>query len=204
MKHRKLLVGLTGAGAVVTGVTSWALASHLAADPNSKAANQVLREADSVLLKGIRQDKNHDYEGAARSYKRVLELDPHNVYAWYDLGVIAQRDGRTNDARTAYDKALKSDPKFPQALFNKAILLKSSDPDQSMRLLRRAIAAKPGASTAHLQLAGILAQKNRVDEAADEYRRAVATDPSLLSQVPSPYRESLSPTPTSNRAEGDG
>jgi tetratricopeptide (TPR) repeat protein len=197
VKHRKLLVGLTGAGAVVTGVASWALASHWAADSDSAAPssdNRGLREADSALLEGLRQDQNQDYKGAARSYRRVLKLDPQNKFAWYDLGVIAQRDGRTHDAVTAYDKALKADPSFPQALYNKALLLKPSDPDQSVRLLRRAIAANPQASTAHLQIAGILAQKNRVGEATDEYRRAVAIDPSLLSQVPSQFRESLSPS----------
>ncbi|MFE9613652.1 tetratricopeptide repeat protein [Streptomyces sp. NPDC006012] len=206
MKHRRLLAALTGAGAVVTGVTAWAVASHLAADPDSEArtsANRVLGEADSALQEGIRKDQKQDYHGAARSYRRVLELDPRNKFAWYNLGVIAQRAGSTSEARADYDEALKTDPSLPQALFNKAILLKSSEPAESIGLLRRAIAAKPGASTAHLQLADILAQQKRVGEAVDEYRRAVAADPSLFPQVPPSYRESLAPSPATSRAGDD-
>ncbi|MEU6093787.1 tetratricopeptide repeat protein [Streptomyces sp. NPDC047079] len=176
--------------------------SHSAPSADSKAASAARkpRDANALLQAALLQEQYHDTAGAARTYRRVLELDPRNKVAWYNLGVLAQRAGRTADARAAYDKALKLDPKYASALFNEAVLLKSSDTDRAITLLRRAIAAAPGASTAHLQLGQILAKKDRDHEATAEFRRAVAGDPSLYSAVPEPFRDDVSPSPTSSQA----
>ncbi|MFI1162487.1 tetratricopeptide repeat protein [Streptomyces sp. NPDC020801] len=176
--------------------------SHPAAFPEPKNASAARKpqEAATLLQAANLQSQYHDFAGAARTYRRVLEIEPHNKVAWYNLGVIAQQEGRTTDARKAYDKALKIDPKYASALYNEALLLKSSDPDRAMGLLARAIAARPNAATAHLQLGLILARKDRDDQAGDEFRRAVAADPSLHSQVPEPFRDDVSPTPTSSQA----
>ncbi|MEU6364542.1 tetratricopeptide repeat protein [Streptomyces sp. NPDC046931] len=176
--------------------------SHSAPPADSKAASAVQKrqDANTLLQAAILQEQYHDTAGAARTYRRVLDLDPRNKVAWYNLGVIAQREGRTADAHEAYDKALKLDPAYAPALFNEALLLKSSDPDRATTLLERAIAATPGASTAHLQLGRILAKKGRDREAAAEFRRAVAADPSLYSVVPEPFRDDVSPPPTSSQA----
>ncbi|WP_143674260.1 MULTISPECIES: tetratricopeptide repeat protein [Streptomyces] len=184
-------MGLFGVAVVATGVTSWAIHSYSAVPPDSKApspAKQNLQDANTLLQAGILQQEHHDFEGADRTYRRVLELDPQNKFAWYNLGVIAHEDDRVADARAAYDKALKIDPAFPSALFNEALLLESSDPDRAGGLLKRVIAGNPKAATAHLRLGRIWAQKNRDDKAADEFRRAVAADPSLRSQVPEEFR----------------
>ncbi|MFJ1654985.1 tetratricopeptide repeat protein [Streptomyces sp. NPDC088337] len=194
---------LVGLGAVATGVTSWAITSHstTATAPESKAAQgHKAQEAATLLQAGNLQVQYRDYVGATRTFRRVLELDPHNKVAWYDLGVVAQQEGRAGDARKAYDEALKIDPRYASALYNKAVLLKPSDPGQAVGLLRRAIAATPRAATAHLQLGLILAQKDRDDEAEEEFGRAVAADPSLHSAVPEEFRDRVSPTPTSSQA----
>ncbi|MFF4517909.1 tetratricopeptide repeat protein [Streptomyces mirabilis] len=159
------------------------------------------QQANEYLQAGIRKQEGHDPNGAAQSYTRVLELDPHNTFAWYNLGVIAQQEGRTADARAAYDKALKIDPKFTSALYNEAILLRRSEPDQAIGILKRAIAANPKVDTAaRLQLGLILADGARDDEAEDQFRRVVAASPALLSSVPERFRDSVSPSPTSSQA----
>ncbi|MFC9676354.1 tetratricopeptide repeat protein [Streptomyces sp. NPDC056949] len=191
MKRKGLLAGLFGVAAVATGVTSWAIQSYSAADPDSKAPSaesQNRQDASSLLQAGILQQNNHDLEGADRTYRRVLELDARNKFAWYNLGVIAHGAGRAADARADYDKALKVDPAFTSALFNEALLLETSDPDRAGDLLKRVIAGNTKAGTAHLHLGRIFHQKKRDDKAADEFRRAVADDPSLRSQVPEEFR----------------
>ncbi|MCF3132573.1 tetratricopeptide repeat protein [Streptomyces olivochromogenes] len=177
--------------AVTTGVTSWVVHSYSAAPEDSKASpstTQNLQDANTLLQAGILQQNNNDSEGADRTYRRVLELDPHNQFAWYNLGVIAQGDGRVVDARADYEKALQIDPAFPSALFNEAVLLESSEPDRAAELLKRIVAGNPKAGTAHLHLGRIWKQKHRDDAAKDEFRRAVADDPSLRSQVPEEFR----------------
>ncbi|MCH5676000.1 tetratricopeptide repeat protein [Streptomyces gilvus] len=147
----------------------------------------------------LQMQKFHDAEGATRTYRRILKLDPHNKIAWYNLGVLAQQNDNTADAREAYENALKVDPHYASALLNEAILLRPSEPDRAIGLLERAIAAEPGAATAHLQLAQILAERNRDAEAAAEFRRAVEADPSLRSQVPEDFQDSVGSSPTSSQ-----
>ncbi|MFF0159043.1 tetratricopeptide repeat protein [Streptomyces sp. NPDC005263] len=193
---------LTGAAALSTGMMSWALNSAMTpeSEATQPAVNRPLQDADSILQAGILQQENHDLKGAARTYQRVLRLDPQNKFAWYNLGVIAHNDGRTDDAREAYEKSLKIDPAFMSALFNEGILLKSSDPDRAMGLLERALGVDPQAASVHLHLGEIWAMKNRDQVAADEFRSAVAADPSLRSQVPESFRDSVSLSPRSSTA----
>ncbi|MEU9172530.1 tetratricopeptide repeat protein [Streptomyces sp. NPDC048420] len=206
MKRRRLRAGLAAVAAVATGVTVWGLQSQSATAPESKAASEErnAQQADTLLQAAIMQQQYQDARGAARTYRRVLEMDPENKVAWYNLGVIAQQDGRTTDARAAYEKSLRIDPKYTSALFNEAVLLKSSEPERAIALLKRAIATNSQAATAHLQLGQILAEKDRGDEAEDEFRRAVAADPSLHAQVPKPFRDSVTPSPTSSQARSTG
>lgn len=198
VKRRRLWAGLAGTAAAATGVVIWAIQSQSAAAPESEAASATRKtsEAHALLQAGILQEKYQDYDGAARTYRRVLELDPGSEHAWYNLGVLAQQDGRTADARAAYDKALKIDPSFTSALFNQALLLKSNQPDRALALLRRATAVNPKAATAHLHIGNILAKKDRDEEAEASFRRAVAADPSLHSQLPEFFKDSVSPSPS--------
>ncbi|MEV0409800.1 tetratricopeptide repeat protein [Streptomyces sp. NPDC050448] len=188
--------------AASAGVAVWAIQFHSGAAPESENSSATLKtqEANALLQGALVQENQHDPKGAARTYRRVVELDPRNKLAWYNLGVIAQQDGETADALASYDKALKIDPSFTSALFNEAILLKPTEPDRAVGLLKRAIAADPQAATAHLQLGHILAGKGRTDEAGGEFRRAVVADPSLRSQVPDEFRDFASPSPTSTPA----
>ncbi|MFF7971874.1 tetratricopeptide repeat protein [Streptomyces sp. NPDC007905] len=202
MKRRKLWAGLAGTAALATGVTVWVMLAHPAASPvaSNTSATPKPQQVATLLRAANLQAQYHDFAGATRTFRQVLAIEPRNKVAWYDLGVVAHQQGKTADALKAYDKALQIDHKYASALYNEAVLLKPSDPDRAAELLKRAITATPKAATAHLQLGLILASKDRDDEAEDEFRRAVAADPSLHSQVPEPYRDDVSPSPTSSQA----
>jgi Flp pilus assembly protein TadD len=185
-----------------------------ASGPASPAAEPVRKTADGktadrktadgktedLIQAGIRQGENKDFSGAARSFRKVLARDPANKFAWYNLGVIAQYDNRTADARAAYDHALKIDPGFASALYNKAILLGPTDIDQAIVILRHIVAADPKAATAYLHLGQALARKGRHDEAEDAFGLAVHADPSLQQLVPERFRDSASAAPTATQA----
>ncbi|MFB7595986.1 tetratricopeptide repeat protein [Streptomyces sp. NPDC056160] len=143
MKSGKLWMGLAAATAAgATGVTIWALQPDPAALPEAKvpSTSPRIQQANALLQGGLLQQKLQDSKGAATTYQRVLKLDPHNKFAWYNLGVIAQQDGKKTDARTNYDRALKIDPSFTPALLNEGILLSPDEPELAMKLLRHAVA----------------------------------------------------------------
>lgn len=202
VKRRRLWTGLSATAVVGAGVAVWAFLPQPAATSESeaKSAARAVSEAQALLHAGLMQSRYQDYSGAAKTFKRVVDLDPANKLAWYNLGVIAQRDGRTADARTAYDKALKIDPSFASALFNEAVLLESSEPDRAIGLLKRVVAGDSKASTAYLHLGQALAKEGRDDEAQDAFRRAVTADPKLHPLVPEPFQDSASPSPSTSQA----
>jgi Tfp pilus assembly protein PilF len=189
-----LWAGLAATAMVATGVTVWAIHSPSAEPSESKAAS-VTRNAKSVeaLLKsGLQRQIRQDPSGAAQDFRHVLELDPRNKHAWYGLGLVDQQYGRTMNARKEFDKALDIDPHFMSALYSEAYMLRTSDPDRAIELLKRAIAADPKATAVQMQLGNLLADQHRKDEAEDAFRHAVAVDHRLLSQVPQAFRDSVS------------
>jgi Flp pilus assembly protein TadD len=201
---------IAGTAAIITGVaagvTVWAMQPQSDAPPESKGASATRKAPEeaqgtnALLQTALKQQQEQNLRGATRTYRRVLELDPHNKFAWYGLGIIAQQNDMTADAVAAYDKALQLDPSFMSALFSEATLLRSSDPDRATRLLKRAADADPKATAIQMQLGLLLAGRGRNDEAEDAFRRAVAANPSLLSHVPEQFRDSVSPSPTSSQS----
>jgi tetratricopeptide (TPR) repeat protein len=166
------------------------------ASSHAVSASTAASEAGALLQAGVRQGESHDFVAAARSFRQVLNLDPANKLAWYNLGVIAQGDNRTAEALVAYDNSLKTDPNFESALYNKAILLGSTDTEQAITILQHIVGADPKASTAFLHLGQALAQKGRDSEAKDAFGRAVHADPSLQPLVPERFRVAAGAAPT--------
>ncbi|MQS36005.1 tetratricopeptide repeat protein [Streptomyces katsurahamanus] len=185
-----------GAGAALTlaaGAVVWAVMTHSNPTSNDAAFDNVNNnrlKTEALLESGLLQARYQDIPNAKATFKRVLALDPKNKLAWYNLGVLAQNEGHRADAHKSYDAALKTDPSYTSALFNKALLLKTDDPDKALTLLRRAVAADPKAATAFFHIGETLARKGRDEQARDAYRQAVELNSSLRSQVPESYRES--------------
>jgi Tfp pilus assembly protein PilF len=182
----------TGAALVLAvGAVAWAAItmSGPAPDNDPAAADRGAPKAAALLDAGLTQARHQDFTRAKSTFERVLEVDPGNAIAWYNLGVLAQGEGRRDDALAAYGAALKSDAAHSSALFNMALLLETSDPDKALALLRRAVSANPRASTAQFHIGAVLARQGHEEQAVDAYRRAVTIDPSLRSQVPERFRK---------------
>ncbi|MEU7304373.1 tetratricopeptide repeat protein [Streptomyces sp. NPDC007206] len=201
VKHKRLWAGLAGAATAAIGVTVWAFHSPSADPSESKAATAPRQSKDTdtgaLLQSGLQSQAQQDLAGAAKSYRRVLEIDPRNKDAWYRLGLIAQQNGRTAEARADFDKALKTDPSFVSALYSEANMVTASEPDQAIELLKRAVATAPKSAVMQLQLGTLLAKQHRDAEAKKAFRQAVAADHRMLAQVPEAFRDSVRGAATS-------
>ena len=92
------------------------------------------------------------WSAATTSFQNVLAISPGDVYANYDLGVIAQSTGHPDEAISYYNKALAANAAYQPAMYNEAILLESSHPQQAIALYENVVkidpkAAKQGDST---------------------------------------------------------
>jgi tetratricopeptide (TPR) repeat protein len=133
----------------------------------------------ALLQSGIQQAQQRHWSTATTTFLSVLPIDPRNVYALYDLGVIAQTKKDAALALSYYDKALASDGTYTPAMYNKAIVLENSKPRQAIALYNQIIAIDPRASTAYLRMAFAEAELGDMSRARVADARAVAIEPSL-------------------------
>lgn len=64
-----------------------------------------------------------DYEKAAEAYQKSLEIRPGDPNVETDLATCFHHLGRQDQALEILDGVLRNNPNFPQALFNKGIVL---------------------------------------------------------------------------------
>lgn len=152
-------------------------------DPSSSAS---LSAADTLVQTALKQLDKGDDAKAGATFKNVLELDPGNVYAHYNLGLLAQGTGKTELAIKEYDAALKTDAKFTSALYNKGIVLEGSDLEAAVKLYRRALDIDSDLAAAHMRLGFALLHLGETGEAEKHLSTGVKLDPSMADvQAPS-------------------
>ena len=93
------------------------------------------------------------------------------------LGVIAEREGRSDDAMAAYRTALETDPRIARAKINLGILTaRTGDLVQAEQLLTEGLTLDPRSARAHFGLGQIAQVRGDLEEAAGHYVRARGCD----------------------------
>jgi predicted Zn-dependent protease len=76
-----------------------------------------------------------------KEFEKELELDSSNANAAYELGDIYRSSGQLNEAKDAFELALKSHPDFEEAHLGLAsVLLSLSQPGLALPHVQKAIA----------------------------------------------------------------
>jgi tetratricopeptide (TPR) repeat protein len=139
--------------------------------------------APDPLAAGLKAQLEGRTDDAVKDYQLLLQKDPHNKYAYYNLGLIDQLAGRADAAELKYRSALQTDPNFAPALYNLAILRTAAAPQEAVDLYRHVIALRPGDPSAHLNLGYVLLSLKQQVEGKAELDRAVALNPALAANV---------------------
>jgi tetratricopeptide (TPR) repeat protein len=96
-----------------------------------------------------------DYVGATAAYERAIELGLKKGKPHYDLGIIAEREGRLEDARSRFREAIKVAPRFaPSCNLQLGIIAeKLGDEIKAIGLYSRALTGNPNLTTGHYRIA---------------------------------------------------
>lgn len=169
------------ASALITILLSLGLALATLACGDSKNDQE---KAGDLLAKGLQAHQEQKLDDAVKIYTRVLELDPNNKFAHYNLGLVDQTQGRPSKAEEHYRAALDLDSAFALALYNLGVLrAQAGATGEADALYRRAIASMPSFAEPHLNLGLLLRDQGRADEANGFLRAAVELNPSFASRV---------------------
>jgi tetratricopeptide (TPR) repeat protein len=133
----------------------------------------------SLIRTGITQASQRNWTAATNTFDEVLAMEPNNVYANYNLGVIEQSTGNSAGALSDYNKALAADTLYTPAMYNEAILLESTQPLDAIAMYQKIVRIDPQASTAYLRMAVVQAEQGDATAAKADDAKAVAIDPSL-------------------------
>ncbi len=155
--------------------------------PSQTAASSGSPAAADTLVQTALQHLDEGSAAKARAtFKNALELDPDNVYAHYNLGLLAQDVGRDALAIKEYDAALEADPEFTSALYNKGIVLESGDLEAAVDVYQRVLAIDPDLAAAHMRLGFVLLHLGETDKAEEHLSTGVELDPAMAKvQAPS-------------------
>ena len=137
------------------------------------------KKATTELNAGLKAHAKGDLNGAAASYKKTLEYDPANKFAFYNLALIDEAGGNYGLAEQKYRAALDSDPKYEPALFNLAILRTGPAPKEATSLYQRAVESNPKDASAWLNLGLLLRASGVKAQGNKAVLKAIALNPKL-------------------------
>jgi serine/threonine protein kinase/tetratricopeptide (TPR) repeat protein len=133
----------------------------LAIEPNLPEAH--------VMLGRLRLYFDWDWKGAKESYRRALELNPDNAVGRHGAGILAQNEGRVEEALDLYRRAVDQDPLSAGAYHRLGIsYLAANRIPEAEAALRKEIELAPQRIQGHSQLAFVLLEQGRLDEALAE------------------------------------
>jgi tetratricopeptide (TPR) repeat protein len=130
-----------------------------------------------VLLARSRQadSQTEDITDARKEFEQELQIDPTNANAAYELGEIHRKAQRLNEARGAFEIALKQDPEFEEAQLGLGrVLIALELPDLALPHLQKAISLNPENEVSYYHLSQVHRERGNAAEqqkALAEFRR---------------------------------
>lgn len=115
-------------------------------------------------------------EEAERVLRRAARI--RDAAAEYNLGVVLDRQGKGDEARQHYERALDIDPFHARAMVNLGVWYdRRGQSGPAVSLLQRAVRAAPDNADAYSNLGSILIGARRLPEALEALETAVSIDP---------------------------
>lgn len=141
--------------------------------------NKYPNRPEGPLLIGMAQFQRGEFEEAARSLARSLNLGP-SVRGYFFLGLSYFRLDKFDLALNEFNKVLDIDPNFSMArLMLASTLLQQNHPADAANHARLAVEANPTSAFAHNVLGTALLSDGQVDSAMMEFDKALELDPKM-------------------------
>jgi len=140
------------------------------------AAFFLLFQAD-FTTEGMKALEDGRYEDAAQAFRKVIEADPKDYFAHFNLAMSYTFLRKDAEAVEEYRKTLELKPGLYEAQLNAGIvLLRQKNPAEALPLLQDASAQKPQEFRPRYYLAESQLQSGEFAKAGESYKLAIALD----------------------------
>ncbi len=133
---------------------------------------------EKLLKKGAAFYDEGEIEKAIDTFKKILEIDPEEPEANYNLGNAYADMERFDDAIAMYKNAVEYDPEFVDAYLNLGMLYLDMDLiDEAISLCKHAVKTNPDDAFLCFHLGEAYALNLQYKEAIAEYNKAMTINP---------------------------
>lgn len=116
-------------------------AANIKTEPKGR---QEVADAKTLYAQAIKKQQQGDLEGAKSLYKKVIKIDPRNIQALNNLGVIYMNKKTYKWAEIRLNDAIKVKYDYPDAHYNLACLYaQKNDTKRSLSSLKNAVRLNP-------------------------------------------------------------
>jgi tetratricopeptide (TPR) repeat protein len=111
-------------------------------------------------------------------WEQMLQIDPNDARAHYNLGIVMERAGNTEGAITHYEQAIQIEPDFATAHYNLAIALqRAGRVADAIEHYAQVSRIEPDNAKAYIGLGFALAQMGHTEEAVAYFEQALRIEP---------------------------
>jgi len=141
------------------------------------AVDQSQNNPDDLFDQAQSAEEAGDIAEAERLYRILMKSDPTDASAPFNLGNLLRASARNVEAEAALRAATRADPAFADAWYNLSDLLdEQGRVEAAIECLRTVLRVAPDYADAMFNLALLLQRTSRYAEAADYWRRYLASD----------------------------
>ena len=151
------------------------LSLFLAITPQLASAQTPVRE---LFQQGSAAQDAGKYSQAEAIWRRVLQIEPKNAYAYYNLGIALRNQGKLEQAIAAYKKAIQLNPNYANAYINLGVALYYQKKlEQAIAAYKKAIQLNPKDADAYNNLGAALSDQGKLEQAIAAYKKAIQLNP---------------------------
>ena len=137
-------------------------------------------DAQPAFREAVRLERSGRVAEAEAAYERLLQRWPNHPVSWYNLAVLQRRAGRFEQALASYEQALARGISRPEEVhLNRGVIFSDClrRDREAENELRAALALNPQYAPALFNLANLMTDLGKRDDAVAAYERLLTVDP---------------------------
>ena len=133
---------------------------------------------EQLYQQGIAAYDKGDFSEAESIFSQVVQIDPNDAVAYYNLGIVLDYQGKLDDAASSLQRAIQLDPNDAKAYYSLGIVLgRQGKLDDAVASYQQAIQLNPSHYRAYNNLGNALSDQRKLEEAIASYQQAIQLNP---------------------------